>query len=294
MAKHFTELDILYDLQHGFREKRSCETQLIMLVDELAKNMKMGKQTDLIFLDFSKAFGKVAYEKLILKLHQYGIRGYTLNWIRDFLDIRKKTVVINGTNSDGVPVSSRVPQGSVLGPILFLAYILSEQVKSRVRFFADETAMYLVISSITEGQVIQTDLTWLEQWKKMWDMQCNPSKCQVLHFTRKVKPLNTKYILHNVELQSASVAKYLGVTIADDLSWYPHIDNTTKKANQTICFLKRNIRVHNKDLKSVAYKTLVRSQLEYASTAWYPHHDKDINKVEAVQRRAARWAIRDY
>ena len=256
VAKHFTELDILYDLQHGFREKRSCESQLIMLVDELAKNMQMGKQTDLILLDFSKAFYKVAHEKL-LKLHQYGIRGDTLNWIKDFLDNRKQTVVINGINSDEVPVSSGVSQGSVLGPILFLAHIndLPEQVKSRERLFADDTAMYLAISSTTEGQVLQTDLTCLEQWEKMWDMQFNSSKCQVLHITRKVKPLNTKYILHNVKLESASAAKYLGVTIADDLSWSPHIDITTKKANQTLGFLKRNIRVHNKDLKSVAYKT---------------------------------------
>ena len=79
VTKHFTELDILYDLQHGFREKRSCKTQLIMLVNELAKNMQMGKQTDLILLDLSKAFDKVAHEKLLLKLHQYGIRGDTLN-----------------------------------------------------------------------------------------------------------------------------------------------------------------------------------------------------------------------
>ena len=191
-----TELDILYDLQHGFREKRSCETQLIMLVDELAKHMQMGKQTDLILLDFSKAFDKVAHEKLILKLYQYGIRGDTLNWIKDFLDNRKQTVVINGINSDVVPVSSGVPQGSVLGPILFLAYIndLSEQVKSRVRLFADDTAMYLAISSTTEGQVLQTDLASLEQWEKIWDMQFNPSKCQVLHITKKSRA--PKYQVH--------------------------------------------------------------------------------------------------
>ena len=209
--------------------------------------MQMGKQTDLILLDFSKAFDKVAHEKLLLKLHQYGIRGDTLNWIKDFLDNRKQTVVINGINSDEVPVSSGVPQGSVLGSILFLAYIndLPEQVKSRVRLFADDTVMYLAISSTmylaisstTEGQVLQIDLACLEQWEKMWDMQFNPSKCQVLHITRKVKPLYTKYILHNVELESASAAKYLGVTIADDLSWSPHIDITTKKANQTLGFL---------------------------------------------------------
>ena len=103
---------------------------------------------------------------------------------------------------------------------------------------------------------------------KMWYMQFNPYKCQVLQITKKAKPLNIKCILHNVELESVPAAKYLGVTIADDLSWSKHIDITTKKANQTLGFLKRIIRIHNKDLKSVAYKTLVRPQLEYASTVW--------------------------
>ena len=200
------------------------------------------------------------------------------------MDNQKQAVVINGINSEKIPVSSGVPQGSVLGPILFLAYIndLPEQVKSRVRLFADDTALYLAIGSTTESEGLQTDLASLEQWEKMWDMQLNPSKCQVLQITKKGKT------------ESVPAAKYLGVTIADDLSWSKHIDITTKKANQTLGFLKRNIRVHNKDLKSVAYKTLVRPQLVYASTVWYPHTTTDINKVEAVQRRAARWATRDY
>ena len=170
-------------------EKRdpSCEMQLIMLIDELAENMQMDKQTDLILLDFSKAFDKIAHEKLLLKRHHYGIRGDTLKWIKDFLDNRKQAVVINGINSEKIPVSSGVPQGSVLGPILFLAYIndLPEQVKSRVRLFADDTALYLAISSTTESEVLQTDLAILEQWEKMWDMQFNPSKCQVLQITKK-------------------------------------------------------------------------------------------------------------
>ena len=170
-----------------------------MLIDELAKNMQMGKQTDLILLDFSKAFDKIAHEKLLLKLHHYGIRGETLKWIKDFLDNRKQAMVFNGINSEKIPVSSGVPQGSVLGPILFLAYIndLPEQVKSRVRHFADDTALYLAISSTTESEVLQTDLASLELWEKMWNMQFNPSNCQVPQITKKAKPLNTKYILHN-------------------------------------------------------------------------------------------------
>ena len=125
-------------------------------------------------------------------------------------------------------------------------------------------------------------------------MQFNPSKCQVLQITKKSKPLNTKYILHNVEMESVSAAKYLGVTIEDHLSWTKHIDITTRKANQTFGLLKRNIRVHNKALKSVAYKTHVRPKLEYTSKVWYSYTTTDVNKVEAVQRRAARLATRDY
>ena len=134
----------------------------------------------------------------------------------------------------------------------------------------------------------------LKKWEKMWDMNFNPSKCQVLHVTRLKNPTETNYFLHDTMLDSVSSAKYLGVTISDDLSWGTHIDNITKSANQTLGFLKRNIRIHNKDLKSEAYKTLVRPQLEYASTVWSPHTASDIQKVVAVKRRAARWVYRDY
>ena len=164
LTKHLANSNILFELQHGFREKRSCDTQLVMLVDEITKDMQMGKQTDLIRLDFSKAFDKVAHEKLISKLHFYGIRDKTLSWIKDFLDSRSQAV--NGVNSDKIAVSSGVPQGSVLGPILFLAYIndLPDQVKSKVRLFADDTAIYLAIISEGESITLQNDLCTLERW----------------------------------------------------------------------------------------------------------------------------------
>ena len=135
-----------------------------MLVDELSKSMQPGKQTDLILLDFSKALDKVDQEKLLLKLHFYGIRGNVLNWIKDFLANRTQSVVLNGSNSHNITVSSGVPQDSVLEPTLFLAYIndLLKQVRSRVRLFADDTAMYLALDNQADSEMLQKDLEILE------------------------------------------------------------------------------------------------------------------------------------
>ena len=139
----------MLDLQHAFREKRSCESQLIMLIEDLERNASVDKQTDIILLEFSKAFDKVNHSKLLWKLHQHGMRGRELVWIRTFIGSRSQQVVIDGKESESTPVTSGVPQGSVLGPILFLVYIkdLSDEVRSCVRLFADDTALYLTMES---------------------------------------------------------------------------------------------------------------------------------------------------
>jgi hypothetical protein len=296
LSTHLSKHNILYELQHGFRERRSCETQLIELVDEISKNLSSGKQTDLVLLDFSKAFDKVNHLKLLFKLQEHGVSSQTVSWIQSFLVGRSQSVVVNGCMSDQVPVTSGVPQGSVLGPLLFLLYIndLPDMVTSQVRLFADDTAVYLAVTCLSDCQRLQNDLSKLETWEKLWDMEFNPSKCQVLHITRSRKPIQFPYKLHGQTLSPVKDAKYLGVDISQDLSWNTHISRITTNANRTLGFLKRNIKTKHENIKSLSYKTLVRPQLEYASSVWSPHTQVNIHKLEMVQRRTIRWVKNDY
>ena len=133
-------------------------------------NSTAGSQTDLVLLDFSKAFDKVSHQKLLLKLHKYEIRGPILTWIQAFLSNRTQTVVLENEHTNTVPVTSGVPQGSVLGPILFLICInnLPDMTKSKVRLFADDTAIYLAVSSLKDAELLQQDLAQLHRWDLIW------------------------------------------------------------------------------------------------------------------------------
>ena len=286
LTRHFDKHNVLYDLQHGFRERRSCETQLIQLVEDLSRSMIEGKQTDLILLDFSKAFDKVNHLKLLYKLRLHGVQGKVLNWIQSFLIGRSQTVVLEGDSSSEVPVSLGVPQGSVLGPILFLLYIndLPDNVQSQVRLFADDTAVYLSIHSPNNSANLQKDLDRLQEWEAQWDMEFNPGKCQVCHITRSRNPIKSTYTMHNKTLETVSSARYLGVDMSTDLSFNTHMNRITSNANKSLGFIKRNIKTKHKGVREAAYKTIVRPQLEYASTTWSPYTQNQSQKIEMVQR----------
>ena len=173
--------NILSDNKHGLHKKRSCESQLILTIQDLASGLEDGEQIDAILLDFSKAFDKVPHQRLLLKLQHYGIRGQFLSWIESFLTGRSQKVLVEGKTSSYVPVVSGVPQGTVLGPMLFLIYIndLPKNVTSTTRLFVGDSLLYRRIRTTEDHRILQEDLSRLETWERDWQMSFNQLKCEV-------------------------------------------------------------------------------------------------------------------
>ena len=296
IMKHGDSHNILFPLQYGFRQNRSCELQLLGFVSDLQNNLDREQQTDVLVLDFSKAFDKVGHQRLLRKLEFYGVRGRNLQWISSFLLQRSQQVVLDGHQSSPVKVESGVPQGSVLGPCLFLYYIndLPDKLSSSVRLFADDSIIYLTIENQHQTQQLQEDLDKLEEWASTWMMELNTQKCQVITVSRKRNKIQHQYSLNNTPLTAVNSSKYLGITITPDLKWNQHINNICQKANNTLAFLRRNLRINSPDLKATAYKALVRPLVEYGTTVWDPATNKCIHQLEMVQRRAARFTLNRY
>ena len=289
---HLDHHNILVDCQHGFRSRRSCDTQLIITSHDLAISLHNRKQVDMAILDFSKAFDKVAHQRLLQRLDYYGIRSNTQAWIKSFLSNRSQRVVVDGVASDSGPVLSGVPQGTVLGPLLFLLYInnITQGISSKMRLFADDCLVYREISSDQDTIALQHDLNTLMDWGKTWLMAFNIDKCHIMRVTlARKKRIVHDYTMGGSLLHVAENSPYLGVNINNKLSWNEHVDKITAKARRTLGFLRRNLQGCPKKIKEQAYTSLVRPPLEYCCPIWDPHTIKGIKKVEAVQGTAARF-----
>ena len=281
VMNHYDNHHILVDAQHGFRPGRSCETQLTITAHDLAMALDNRQQMDAVVLDFSKAFDRVPHQHLLSKLQHYGINASLLLWIRNFLTTRSQRVVIDGQSSDSVPVTSGVPQGTVLGPLLFLSFIndLPSGITSHLRLFADDCLMYRPINNISDSQLLQEDLDRLHQWSTKWQMKFNTDKCHIMRFTLRRNNIHTDYNLGGSHLTMVSEYPYLGVTLSSNLSWQPHIVKITKKANQIPGLLQRNLRGCPHKIRQQAYISLVRPHLEFSSAVWNPYIKKDITRI---------------
>lgn len=277
------------DSQHGFQSGRSTTSNLILFTETLLTNMDQRYQTDAIYTDFSKAFDKVNHPTLISKLFKIGIHGDLLRWLKSYISKRSQIVVAAGFKSNRVSVTSGVPQGSILGPLLYTLYIndIDECFKhSKILLFADDMKAFMRISSMHDCLNFQEDLNRFSTYCELNHLQLNVHKCHSVRFTRKRDMIKHQYQLFNIDIHSKSVTKDLGILLDDKLQFIDHIDTITKKAFGMLGFILRTSKslfnIHT--IKTLFY-AYVRPHLEYCSQVWNPLYAIHKNRIERIQTK---------
>jgi len=288
LMDHLTSTGQLSKDQHGFRARRSCTTQLLEVQEDWTRILENGDPIDVLYLDFRKAFDSVPHERLLTKLSACGVSGHILDWIRSFLTDRQQQVVVRGSSSPWSPVTSGVPQGSVLGPTLFILYIndMPSIVSSSVKIFADDTKIYRNVAKEEDRLRLQSDLDAVTSWSDSWLMPFNAEKCATIHIGSQ-NPENN-YSLGGVPLGTSCSEKDLGIHIDTDLKFRRQAASAAAKASQILGLIRRSFQAIDRVTLPLLFKTLVRPHLEYGCSIWGPFNKADQKAVERVQRRATR------
>ena len=271
---HMTRNNLLSSLQHGFVHGRSCTTQLLEVLDKWTEAIEQGDSVDAIYLDFAKAFDTVPHQRLLVKLAGYGMGGKVLQWIAAFLEGRHQRVLVNGSNSSWSPVTSGIPQGSVLGPMLFVCYIndMPDVVASPIHMFADVTKIFRQMTAQSDQVTLQTDLRQLEAWTKKWQFRFNEEKCKVMHLGQ----YNHHYDYtitsggKDTTLGETTNERDLGVQIDHDLKFDQQVEMVANKANKMLGLKRRSFTYLDGPTMKKLYTSLVRPILEYGNVAWAP------------------------
>ena len=309
LIKHLRKNNLQSKWQHGFTMKKSTVTNLIEALNVWSEALSHNLPVDIIYLDYEKAFDKVPHQRLLLQLAKFGIGGNILQWIGDYLHERTQRVRINGSYSKTAPVLSGVPQGSVLGPALFLIFVadVTHIIQNFISLYADDSKLFSYIldtdSTNHTQESLQEDINHLCLWSDKMQMSFNVKKCHILHLGHRNTRFNyslpkmsdikktscsISYTYSFHPLEKVNSEKDLGVTIDDKLNFKLHISQKISKANSMLFLIKNYFQFLDADMFKLLYKSLVRPHLEYASPVWSPITKEEIKRIESIQRRATK------
>ena len=301
--------NLLDDRQHGFLAEKSCATNMLGLCDSLALSLNENIRTDVIYFDFAKAFDSVNHDLLLNKLkNNFNIDGRLLKFLTDYLRDRQQRVLVGGKLSALKNAQSGVPQGSILGPFLFVLFIndITDGISTgtQLSLYADDTKIWRSIKTGSDIDRLQKDIEYLHDWSLLNKMKFHPNKCKVLSVTgRMTEPLsllsvlpfyNFVYSLGGTPLDYVDCEKDLGVMVTSNLDWKEQCSKVLSKANQKLGMSRRNCHfVIDSNRRRVLYLTLVRSQFEHCSIIWRPVTKTQISTLDGLQKRAIKWILHE-
>lgn len=285
--------------QHGFMRGRSTITNLMDFTCFASKSLANGSQVDVLYTDFAKAFDKLNQKKLVEKLEHFNLPGNLLDWLTSYLSARKQFVRFKGIESKDFTVNSGVPQGSHLGPTLFVLFIndIADNIGNDifVSLFADDLKMATKIAEESDGDKLQVAINELKLWCDTNDLHLNLAKCKILSITRRRGVMNRAYHYAEHTFERTNVQKDLGVLIDTRLEFIKHIGSITSRASTALGFVRRFCYdMRNTRTSKLLFFTLVQSILEYASTVWFPFYEVHKNKIESILRQFSMFALREY
>lgn len=281
--------------QHGFVKGRSILTNLLQLSNNILEAFKSDTQIVAVYLDFLKAFDKVDHNILLNKLQKMGITGNTLKWLQSYLHNRFQTVIVNGHKSKPYRVTSGIPQGSRLGPLLFIIFIndIFDCIddKTTMLGYADDCKLLRTVNNEQQAAALQNELKAISNWATENKLPLNAKKCKYIVFSKNSSTHNHHYYMDNECLERVNKMRDLGVIVDEGWTFDEHINNVVAKASKTLGFIKRTTEEFN-NLNTIVYlfKSLVLPQLNYASIIWTPHTQQKYNKIDAVIRKFLRYA----
>lgn len=277
--------------QHGFRASKSTLTNLLEYTDYITKALNESMEVDSIYTDFAKAFDKVRHDILLQKLRSFGIHGNILNWFESYLRFRSQYVSVNGFHSMTFSPTSGVPQGSTLGPLLFLLFIndIADHFTCEYLLFADDLKLFLKIENDTSRARLQADCDALSDWCSQNHLFLNVLKCNTITFGRSRNKPNHQYFLNATPVKRVESILDLGITFDSEFRFDLHVKQITKKAHKTLGYIMRMTRLFRMPFTiKVLFFSYVRNKLEYLSTIWSPGYDSYTQQIEAVQRKFTR------